>query len=130
MTGAKTDRRKALLAKVHIAKKELLAGDDDVYRYWVMEASKSRTDTAAKLTEQELESLVRKFKAYGWKDAKSAQHKALRSEVLKAAQEHLGENWVSRLKGIMKRVARVERLEWVKTVAQLERLLAVIRNIK
>ena len=130
MNSAKPDRRKALLAKVHIAKKELLAGDDDLYRMWIMDICKSRTDTAAKLTEKELEALVRKFKDYGWKDARSAQVKALQGLILATAKERLGKDWVSRLKGIMKKTAGTERIEWVRTVAQLRRLLGIIRNIE
>jgi len=123
-------KRLGLIAKAHIAKKELLSNDDDVYRHWIKEISKGRTDSSGKLTEKELESLIRKFKSFGWKDRQSSKKRALQAEILKTAKNRLGESWLNRLKGLTSKVAGVENVEWVKDIAQLERLLGIIRNME
>ncbi len=123
-------KRLGLIAKAHIAKKELLSNDDDVYRHWINEISKGRTDSSKNLTDKELEALIRKFKAYGWKDRQSSKKRALQAEILKTAKNRLGESWLNRLKGLTSKVAGVEKVEWVKDIAQLERLLGIIRNME
>lgn len=122
-------KRQGLIAKIHIAKKELLSNDDDVYRHWVSEISKKRADSSKNLTDRELEALIRRFKAFGWKDRQSSKKRALQAAILKTSKERLGESWLKRLQGLTNKVAGVEKVEWVKDIAQLERLLGIIRNI-
>lgn len=61
-----TSRRRALLAKVHIAKKQL-GLPDDAYRT-VIASNFPGKESAKKLTDRELRSLIEHFKTRGWND--------------------------------------------------------------
>lgn len=123
------EKRKRLLAKIHIAKDELLGGDDEVYRFWIKEVSGGKYRSAAKLSEVQLESLIRRFKRYGWRDKTNLQVQALRKEVAERAERKLGKNYKKRLNGLVKHIAKVERLEWVKNKRHLEQILAILGGL-
>ena len=61
-----SDDRKAMLAKVHIAKKDLALEDDD-YRAIIRRVSKDRTDSSAKLSQAQLHDLLAELRRLGWK---------------------------------------------------------------
>lgn len=69
--------RKAMLAKVHIAKKDL-ALMDDCYRAVVSRIAHGRTDSAGKLSDGELNDLLREFKRLGWSASKGVPRSAAR----------------------------------------------------
>lgn len=63
--------RKAMLAKVHIARKDL-GLDEDTYRDIIRRVSDGRTDSSGKLRFGELHDLLQEFKAKGWKPKAAA----------------------------------------------------------
>lgn len=64
---AELDRdRKAMLAKVHIARKDL-ALDEATYRGMIARISAGRTDSAGRLRFSELHDLLQDLRAKGWK---------------------------------------------------------------
>jgi len=70
MRSADIDRRN-MLAKVHIAKKDL-ALDDATYRDIIDRVSGGRTDSAGKLAFAQLNDLLTEFKRLGWKPKAAA----------------------------------------------------------
>ncbi len=123
-------RRKALLAKIHIAKKDL-GLDELIYRDCIQAISRGRTTTAAELGLRELEDLVRHFKRLGWHEGPShtrKHKKALIRQIKTRAKAYLGSNWEARLNGLQRRILSVDRLEWAHP-AELKRLLAVMKSI-
>lgn len=70
MASVDQDRRN-MLAKVHIAKKDL-ALDEATYRDIVSRISRGRTDSAGQLTFAQLNDLLAEFKAKGWKPKAAA----------------------------------------------------------
>jgi len=128
---AEARQRRGLLAKVHIARKEmgLNAGE------YEMILLSFRVSTSADLTIPQLEDLVRLMRRYGWKPARrrrgdgdDGRLAALRGRVLEEARGVPG--WERRLPGLVKRVCGVSTLSWVHSAAKLERLLAVLAKIK
>lgn len=88
--------RRNMLAKVHIAKKQL-GLDDHIYRGLLR--SRFNKDSAAKLTDRQLHSLVKYFESQGWKAKRSkkagskqpADHDtALKMRALWISLYHLG----------------------------------------
>lgn len=63
--------RKAMLAKTHIAKKELALSDED-YRAIVARVARGRSDSAGKLTLAQLHDLLAEFKRLGWRPKAAA----------------------------------------------------------
>ncbi len=122
--------RRRMLAKIHIAKKELLRDEEEIYRFWVYEASKGRSDSAKDLSIEELKSLLRKFKRYGWKDSYNQQVQALKYEIVKVAKAKFGNDFSRRLNGLIKSKFEVDNLRWLRDVADLRRLLTILRKIK
>lgn len=129
------DIRKAMLAKIHIAKSQFLGGDDDAYRGLIQGCSGGEADSAANLSLHQLESVLIRLEKMGFEyrrpkeKADESQRLALLAEVRKRAPEHLGENWEIRLSGLVKRMARVEKLEWVRTPEQLRTILKVMTEV-
>ncbi len=116
--------RRALLAKVHIAKKELNLPEHD-YRAILERFNK---ESSAELTIAQLEELVKFFKHLGWKKKSDTQVAALRPRVIDETADL--RNGAKRLPGLMKRICGTERLEWCRNAEKLERLLVVIRKLK
>lgn len=121
--GNKQRIRRAMLAKVHIAKKELGLKEHEYEAIleWL------KVTTAADLRFENLEKLIKFFKFLGWQSKPNAQIKALRQRVLdETTKIQNGEN---RLAGLVKKICEVERLDWCRSVVTLERLIAVIMKI-
>ena len=142
-------QRNGLLAKVHIAKKDIDVSD---YAYEEILDCQFGVLSAAQLTIGELEELVRYFEQRGWtgnshrrakaamatergsatgygrrRMAKSAQVEALRERIMQIAWGL--ENGEKRLQGLLEKICEVERLEWCWDVARLKQLLATFKKI-
>ena len=129
--------RNALLAKIHIAKKEL-GLDDDLYREILQD--EFGVGSAADLRVEELEGLVARFEAKGWQsrakesrpggrsyNTKTAQAEALRDRARQAAlHTELNEK---RFRGLVKKICGVDELEWCGEAVRLKRLVAVIESM-
>lgn len=121
-------QRNGLLAKVHIAKKDL-GLSDDLYRA-VLE--RFGVSSAAALSILELEELVRHFKGMGFKkqgsgvrDRGSAgQVEALQGKILERA--FVIERGEQRMLGLVKAKCGVDRLEWCRDVGKLKQVLKVL----
>lgn len=122
------ERRKALLAKIHVAKNQLLGEDnDDIYRGFVYDVSFGRTKTAKELTENEMRNLLRKFKRLGWRDSVSEQKKALRKIVISLSISYWGEDYKKRLDKLCKNKTG-RPLLWL-NVNQLRQIVAILRKM-
>ena len=131
-----SSQRRGLLAKVHIAKKELGVFDDD-YRD-ILRREFGVTSSAA-LADRELESLVDYFISKGWKPQRS-EARGQRPEEKKAAQaaalkERIGQELLhsdmtaERLRGLVRKICGVDDLQWCGDAVRLKKLLAVIGNM-
>jgi len=125
--------RRGLLAKIHIAKKDLRLTND---QYEAI-LGRFKVVSAGDLPVRELEKLVKFFRSLGWKprahwernvdERQRAQVLALRHRIRDEAV--LIRNWQKRLDGLVKKVCRVDVLDWCWDVPRLERLLKIIREI-
>ena len=133
----KNDYRRVLLAKVHIAKKDL-GVDEDIYRMILRE--EFGVESAADLANRELEQLVLRFESRGWK-AKSGQAQGpaptgdkARGQV-DALKERIGQELLhselneKRLRGLVRKVCKADDLRFCHNAGDLKRLLAIIRRI-
>ena len=118
-------RRRAMLAKIHMAKKDL-ALDDDTYRDFL--EAEYGVRSAGKLTPYQLDQVLGIFRAWGWESDPKRQAAALRAR----AREMAGriDNGEARLKGLVRKVCGVEWLDWVRDVGKLERLLAALGRLR
>jgi len=120
--------RNALLAKVHIAKKEALHDDDALYRGILRD--EFGVASAADLNNRELEQLVNRFESRGWQPASGS-----RTQV-EALKERIGQELLHslfterRLRGLVRKICGVDDLRFCRDAGRLKRLLAAIRNIK
>ena len=136
--------RRGLLAKVHIAKKELGIPDDDYRQILKREFGKY---SAKDLTRLELEYLVDYFKSKGFKVQGSGfkvqgsednrergtvnlqnQLEALRARIQDIACQI--ENGERRLRGLVKKILGVDCITWCKDPGKLKRLLAALEKIR
>jgi len=115
--------RNAMLAKVHIARKELGMKEDEYEA--ILE--RFNVTTAADLKFKDLEEMIKFLKFLGWQSKPTAQIKALRQRVMNEVATI--ENGKTRLPGLVKKICGAERLEWCHSVSALERLIAVITKI-
>lgn len=133
-------QRNALLAKIHIAVKDLGILEDD---YRDILEREFFVKSAAALSIDELQRLVRRWQDCGWKPTvkrgkgKSeagkrgkgqAQVEALRERAEGLAGEL--EDGDKRLRGLVKKICGVENLEWCRDVKRLKRLLAALETIR
>ena len=123
--------RRALLAKVHIAKKELDIEEDD---YRDLLEGEYGVRSAADMSNLALRHLVSLFKEKGWQPrTKKGKHKGGEQvEALrKRAREMAGqlEDGDKRLRGLVKKVCGVEDLEWCGEAVRLKQLLAWLNTI-
>lgn len=114
-------RRRAMTAKVHIAKTQLRLDDDDYRQILLDETGRS---SAAECTEGELEKVLRRFEALGFKPLpkagpaanRPAQHKVARkARALWISLYHLGaveSPNEKALESFAKRQLKCERLVW------------------
>jgi len=121
--------RRTLLAKIHIAKKDLGMSDDE---YRTVLDVKFGKGSASKLTMPQLSQLVAHFQTLGWEPAPSrgkpknppAERSALLSKV-EAYLAEAGRPW-SYADAMAKRICKVEKIAWcepedlAKIVAALE----------
>jgi len=128
-TARAEQQRRGLLAKVHIAIKDLCI-DDDIYREILRR--EFGVASAAALSNRELESLVRYFQGKGWspKRGKSQpdQVGALRERAL-GLKEQMAMSDV-RFSRLCRRICGTDRLEWCREASKLKRLLAVMEKIR
>jgi phage gp16-like protein len=117
--------RRALLAKVHIAKKELRL-DDSVYQAMILAESDGQASSAADLTIPQLESLVERFIFRGWKPKTRLSPATTKTKGRKTPVDKLRALWINaaKLGGVrdrteaglrawLKRQCGVERPEWL-----------------
>ena len=118
--------RRALLAKAHIAKKDLCL-DDALYRD-ILKAEFG-VDSAAELSNRELEQLVARFEVKGWR-AKSGSRTQVEALKERIGQELLHSEFTERrLRGLVRKICSVDDLRFCHDARRLKRLLAVIRRI-
>jgi hypothetical protein len=128
-------RRRALLAQVHIARKELGIQEED---YRDMLRAEFGPATAADLSIGELEKLVERFHQKGWPRS-SAPRSAFRAprsaDQASALKERIGQMILptdfdeTRLRGLVRKVCGVEDLRWCKDAVRLKRLIATINGM-
>ena len=120
-------QRRALLAKVHIAKAQL-GLDDGVYHYILQ--NEYGVESSAALSIRELMNLVQRFESRGFKP------RAQREHQVEALKERIGQELLvsqlneKRLRGLVKKICGVDELRWVRDPGKLKRLLAVLNRIK
>ncbi len=127
----KPDERRGLLAKVHIAKKDL--GLSQVEYDAILSGFK--VTSSRDMTIPQLERLVRYMKHLGWtaRRAKGVERGAKGSQVdaLRERAAALGEGFdPKRLAGLVRKICGAERLEWCTDIGKLKRLLAVLEKIR
>ena len=125
--------RRGLLAKVHIAKKQLALTDGE-YRAAL---SGWGVASAGALSVSELSELVAYFEQLGFVPkrggSKAAQPSNRQAEALRArirAEFTEIDNGEKRLDGLVKKMCRVDRLEWCHNPAKLKQLLRIAKTIK
>lgn len=121
---------------VHIALKDLGLCDDD---YRDILKREFGVASAAALSSRELGNLIERFKSKGWQ-AKSkggkewrpknteGQLRALRDRARGLAAEL--DNGEQRLAGLCKKICGVDKVEWVRDVEKVKRLVVVLGKIK
>jgi hypothetical protein len=122
--------RNALLAKVHIAKKQVLHDDDALYRGILRD--EFGVGSAAELNNRELEQLVERIGGQG--SGVGDQGSGTRSQV-EALKERIGQELLHslfterRLRGLVRKICGVDDLRFCRDAGQLKRLLAAITRI-
>jgi len=125
--------RNALLAKVHIAKKDMGIMDDD-YRDILQREFGVRS--AGHLTVKELTELVNYFESKGWPgSAKRKAQGAKEDRQADALKERIGQELLhsdfteKRLRGLVRKICGVDDLRFCHDVRRLKHLLAVLGRI-
>ena len=122
-------QRRGLLAKVHIAIKDLGVLDDD---YRDILRREFGVASAAALSNRELESLVRYFQSRGWRSKQRTyapdQVGALRERALGLKEQISMSDF--RFSRLCRRICGTDRLQWCQQPAKLKRLLAVMEKIR
>jgi phage gp16-like protein len=133
LNDAQARQRRGLLAKIHVAKKQMQLNEGE----YEMILSSFKVGSAADLTLVQLEQMVKLLKHYGWKEIKGqgtrckdqgARIKALRKRCVEAAG--MLDNGEKRLAGLALKICGTSQLPWCRDAAKLERLLAVLEKIK
>lgn len=131
LTDRETKQRRALLAKIHIAKKQLMLNDGE----YEMILRSFKVASAGDMTIKELEGMVKMLKHYGWKEIlrprkgdREGQLVALRARCVQAAREI--QSGDKRLLGLAEKICGTSQLVWCNSATKLERLLAVLGKIK
>lgn len=124
--------RKALLAKVHIARTQLCIQEDD-YRD-IIEAHAPGKRSARELNINQLKNVIRYFeskgfKARGQKSEVRSQTTALKIRARGLLDKALAEGLVNSASGLVKKICGVDDLSWCKDAGKLKRLLAVLDSI-
>ena len=134
-------QRRGLLAKVHIAKKELAIPDED-YRDILMRDF--GVESAADLAIGELSELVNYFESKGWqpnrrsspiRSGSSTINNRQSQSQCESLKERVGQEVLhtdfneKRLRGLVKKICGVDDLRFCRDVVRLKRLLAVLISI-
>lgn len=134
--------RRALLAKVHIAIKDLGIYDCD---YRDILQREYGVKSAKRLSNKELVNLIGYFEKHGWhaqsakgiahgeKDRVDYQVVALRKraqDLIRELGPRTGSGLVHHPEGLVRKVLRVDRIEWCRDAARLTRLLAILEKIR
>lgn len=129
-------QRKGLLAKVHIAKKDL--GFQDEHYREILEGWYGH-ESAAELSVPQLEDLVGYFRELGWRGKPRGQRIEDRRQRAKLQTEKLRErawaiaagleNGDKRLQGLVTKICGMERIEWCHDVMKLKRVVAALDKI-
>lgn len=132
LTDKELKQRRGLLAKIHIAKEQMRLNKDEYEMFLRSFGVASAGDIQ---TIAELERMVKILKSYGWREIK-VPHKgaspeqviALRGRCVAAAREI--KNGDKRLAGLAEKICGTSQIVWCQNAKKLERLLAVLGNIK
>lgn len=128
-SGENLEKRRKLLAMVHIAREELALSDA---QYRIMLLAAFEVPTAAALTNSQLEAFVEYFKRkYGWRPKSkepTRQIRFLQEKAVDFARQIPGGS--DRAQGLCRKLCGVDRIQWCNDVAKLKRLLAAMGNIK
>jgi len=124
-------RRKALLAKVHIAISQLGIADED-YRDILQAMFNVRS--SAKLSDRNLDKLIRHFeskgfKARGQRSGAGSQVKALKIKARVKLESAVDAGFVRDSRGLVKKICGVDDIEWAGDAVRLKQLLAAIESI-
>lgn len=123
-------QRRGLLAKVHIAVKELGITEENYRNILKIDYGVA---SALALSIEELEDFMKRCEASGWKPKHTREGKRRQIKALQyRAREIAGEikNGDRRLRGLCRRICGVEVLEWCRDIHDLRRFLAVMESIK
>jgi len=125
-------QRRGLLAKIHIAKKDLGLSQDE----YELILTGFKVASAAELTIPQLERLVKYLKKLGWRPVRIRRRRAADDEIrlapLRRRCVELAKSLPDgerRLAGLAKKICGVSSIVWCRDAAKLERLLAVLGNI-
>lgn len=131
LTDSEKKQRRGLLAKIHVAKNQMQLNDGE----YDMILRSLGVASAGDMTIDQLEKMIKLLKHYGWKEihvhrgaASEEQLIALRGRCVQAAREL--QNGDKRLAGLAEKICGTTQLVWCKDARKLERLLAVLGNIK
>lgn len=128
--------RKALLAKIHIAIKQLDIDDED-YRDIVQAQFGVRSSKS--LSYKNLEKLVRYFVSRGFKPVvrgegvrreAHTQVDALKEKAQGKLEQAVDDGFVHSPRGLVKKICDVEDLKWCGDAVRLKKLLATIKSIE
>jgi hypothetical protein len=128
------EKRRRLLATIHIAKKELRFTEE---KYRRMLLSMFSVPTASALSNDQLWNFIRELMCdYRWapqgckrpEELEKREVEALHYRVLNFIPQMLGGE--ARVMGLCKAICGVDRIEWCTDTAKLKRLLAAMGNIK
>lgn len=122
----------AMLAKIHIAKKQLCL-DDEIYRAVISSIAPGRS-SSADLDNRQLSALLKHFerngfKARGQKSGVRSQTTALKIRARGLMDKAVADGLVSSTSGLVKKICGVDELNWCKDAGKLKRLLAVLESI-
>lgn len=126
--------RKALLAKVHIARAQLCILEDD-YRD-IIEAHAPGKRSSKQLNINQLKNVIRYFESKGFKVQGAGrkaqggyQITALKIRARGLLDTAVADGVVNSARGLVKKICGVEELAWCKDAGKLKRLLAAVETI-
>lgn len=125
--------RKAMLAKIHIAKKELGLTEEE-YRKLLKELTGK--ESCKYMNENELDLVLQAFYLLGWQPKQKLDFagvnfdkKGMCMAIENLAEEVLGWGWKKRLKGYVKKKFGVDSIYWC-NIYQLFKIFAFLRAIE
>ncbi|MGD0020797.1 MAG: phage protein GemA/Gp16 family protein [Smithellaceae bacterium] len=128
--AAEVKQRNGLLAKIHIAKKQMGLNSGE----YEMILRGFHVASAGDMTIEQLENCVKLMKRYGWKElslrkaeVNPEQIIALRQRCMDLAREI--PNGEKRLAGLASKICGTSQVIWCQDVKKIERLLAVLRKV-